>query len=296
MMNVALKAAIGDLRFRTGVRHGGPGSGVLAQLIGALCDSGDEVVFAWRSFEAYPILVRLAGRAGHGRAQRRRRARPDAMAAAVTDRTKLVILCTPNNPTGPIITDAAARAFLAKVPADVVVIIDEAYVEFVRDSDAVASFALPRDYPNVVVTRSFSKAYGLAGLRVGYGLAHPTLAEASNKTSIPFSVNLVAQAAAIASLAARDEIDARVDAIVAERQRVVTGLAEQGWRLPATSANFVYFPLGPDESERFDVTCGDAGLVVRRYGGEGVRVTIGEEAANSRLLEITGRLRSALRT
>ncbi|HQD61186.1 MAG TPA: histidinol-phosphate transaminase [Propioniciclava tarda] len=299
MMNVALKAAIGEsCGFAPASVTVGPGStGVLAQLIGALCDSGDEVVFAWRSFEAYPILVRLAGAtpvmvalndAGEHDL--------DAMAAAVTDRTKLVILCTPNNPTGPIITDAAARAFLAKVPAEVVVIIDEAYVEFVRDSDAVASFALQRDYPNVVVTRTFSKAYGLAGLRVGYGLAHPTLAEASNKTSIPFSVNLVAQAAAIASLAARDEIDARVDAIVAERQRVVAGLAEQGWRLPATSANFVYFPLGPDESERFDVTCGDAGLVVRRYGGEGVRVTIGEEAANSRLLEITGRLRSALRT
>ena len=90
----------------------------------------------------------------------------DAMAAAVTDRTKLVILCTPNNPTGPIITDAAARAFLAKVPAEVVVIIDEAYVEFVRDSDAVASFALQRDYPNVVVTRTFSKAYGLSLIHI----------------------------------------------------------------------------------------------------------------------------------
>jgi len=298
MNNVALKDAIAAFHgFAPENVAVGPGStGVLVQLVQALCDPGDEVVFAWRSFEAYPIIVRLAG------------ATPvmvpltasgdhdlDAMAAAITERTKLVFVCTPNNPTGTIVTDAAARSFLAKVPADVVVVIDEAYVEFVRNPDAVASFALQREYPNIVVTRTFSKAYGLAGLRVGYGLGHPALAEASAKTAIPFSVNLIAQAAAVRSLAAHDELAARVDALVAERERIVSCLAGQGWRLPVTGSNFVYFPLGAGESEAFDTACGDAGLVVRRYGSEGVRVTIGESEANDRLLALTGRLSSRLR-
>ncbi len=297
MSNVALKEAIAAFHgFEPSCVTVGPGStGVLVQLVQALCDPGDEVVFAWRSFEAYPIIVKLAGAVpvmvpltASGEHDL------DAMAAAVTERTKLVILCTPNNPTGPIITDAAARHLLAAVPPHVAVVIDEAYVEFVRDPDAVASFALQAEFPNVVVTRTFSKAYGLAGLRVGYGLCHPTLAEASAKTAIPFSVNLVAQAAAVASLSASAELMERVDAIVAERERVVAGLVAQGWRLPATQANFVYFPLGA-ESEAFDLACAEVGLVVRRYGTEGVRVTIGEPEANDRLLALTGRLTSALR-
>jgi histidinol-phosphate aminotransferase len=297
MSNTGLKAAIADFHgFDADCVAVGPGStGVLVQVIQALCDPGDEVVFAWRSFEAYPIIVKLAGAVpvmvpltASGEHDL------DAMAAAVTDRTKIVILCTPNNPTGPIITDAAARALLAAVPPHVAVVIDEAYVEFVRDPDAVASFALQAEHPNVVVTRTFSKAYGLAGLRVGYGLCHPTLAEASAKTSIPFSVNLVAQAAAVASLEASEALMERVDAVVAERERVAAGLVAQGWVLPAAQANFVYFPLG-EESEAFDLACAGAGLVVRRYGTEGVRVTIGEPEANDRLLALTGRLTSALR-
>jgi len=297
MSNTGLKAAIGAFHgFDADCVTVGPGStGVLVQLIQALCDPGDEVVFAWRSFEAYPIIVKLAGAVpvmvpltASGEHDL------EAMAAAVTDRTKLVIICTPNNPTGPIVTDAAARALLAAVPPHVAVVIDEAYVEFVRDPDAVASFALQAEFPNVVVTRTFSKAYGLAGLRVGYGLCHPTLAEASAKTSIPFSVNLIAQAAAVASLEASEALLERVDAVVAERERVVAGLAAQGWRLPATQSNFVYFPLG-EESEAFDLACSEVGLVVRRYGTEGVRVTIGETEANDRLLALTGRLTSALR-
>ncbi len=298
MNNVALKAAIAEHHgFAPANVSVGPGStGVLVQFVQAFCDPGDEVVFAWRSFEAYPIVVQLAG------------ATPvtvpltdtgehdlDAMAAAITDRTKLVLVCSPNNPTGPIVTDAAARAFLAKVPPLVPVIVDEAYVEFVRDPEAVDAFALQRDFPNVIVMRTFSKAYGLAGARVGYALSHPTLAEASAKTAIPFSVNALAQEAAVHSLAASDELAERVGTIVTERERVVAALRGQGWDLPATQANFLYFPLGPGESESFDETCAAAGLVVRRYGSEGVRVTIGEPEANTRLVELTARLASRLR-
>lgn len=298
MSNTEVLAAIGArYDYPANTVAVGPGStGVLVQLIGALCDPDDEVVFAWRSFEAYPIVVPLAG-AKDVRVPLTPSGEHDldAMAAAITDRTQMVILCTPNNPTGPIITHEAAQSFMKKVPAHVTVILDEAYVEFVRDEDAVDGFALQRDYPNLVIMRTFSKAYGLAGARIGYCLAHPTLAEAVAKTSIPFSVNLIAQAAAVASLQAEDELTTRVDEIVAERNRVTAALKDQGWQLPSTQSNFVYFPLGEGESEAFDEACLARGLMARRYGTEGVRVTIGEPEANTRLLEITASLNSHLR-
>lgn len=288
MNNVALRAAIGAACGRRPETVAvGPGStGVLSQIIQATCGAGDEVVFAWRSFEAYPILTQLV------------EARPvlvpltasgehdlDAMAAAITERTRLVVLCTPNNPSGPVIPDAAARAFLASVPASVAVVADEAYGEFVRDGAAVDGLALQRDFGNVVALRTFSKAYGLAGLRAGYAVAHPTLAEAFAKAAIPFGVSLIAQAAAVHSLTVAAELAERVDALVAERERVCAGLAAQGWELPGTQANFVYFPLA-GECGSFTDACDAAGLVVRRYGDDGVRVTIAEPGANDRLLEV----------
>lgn len=260
---------------------------VLAQVVEAACDAGDEVVFAWRSFEAYPIVTQVAGakpiRVGLDADARHRL---DAMAAAITDRTRVVLVCTPNNPTGPTVHTDELERFLAKVPDDIVVVVDEAYVEFVRDPDAVRGLDVWRKHPNVVVLRTFSKAYGLAGLRVGYAVAHPPVAAAIRKTATPFGVNSLAQVAAIASLDAVDELTERVEWIVAERDRVVQGLTDQGWHLPRTDANFVWFPLGTD-STAFSHACEAAGLMVRRYGDDGVRVTIGESEANTRLLEVT---------
>lgn len=262
---------------------------VLAQVVNAACDAGDEVVFAWRSFEAYPIVAQLAGAepvmVGLDADARHRL---DAMAAAITERTRVVLVCTPNNPTGPCVHEKELEAFLAKVPSDVIVVVDEAYVEFVRDPDAVRGLEVWRRHPNVVVLRTFSKAYGLAGLRVGYAVAHPPVAAAIRKTATPFGVNSIAQVAAIASLDAFDELTERVETIVAERDRVTRALADQGWDLPRTDANFVWFPLGAD-STVFARTCEEAGLMVRQYGDDGVRVTIGEVEANSRLVEVAGR-------
>ncbi|MDN5794816.1 MAG: histidinol-phosphate transaminase [Intrasporangium sp.] len=259
---------------------------VLGQIVEAACDAGDEVVFAWRSFEAYPIVTQLVGAqpvtvglAADGRH------RLDAMAAAVTDRTRVVLVCTPNNPTGPAVHTDELERFIAAVPDDVVVVVDEAYVEFVRDHDAVRGLEVWRNHSNVVVLRTFSKAYGLAGLRVGFAVAHPPVAAAIRRTATPFGVNSLAQAAAIASLDAVDELTERVESIVAERDRVVQGLVDQGWQLPQTEANFVWFPLG-EESTAFSQACEAAGLVVRQYGDDGVRVTIGEPEANSRVLEV----------
>lgn len=261
---------------------------VLAQIIEAACDAGDEVVFGWRSFEAYPIAVQLAGAEPvMVPLDEQSRHDLDAMAAAVTDRTRVVLLCTPNNPTGPCIHAAELEAFLRAVPSDVVVVVDEAYVEFVRDPEAVQGLKAWAEHPNVVVLRTFSKAYGLAGLRIGFAVAHPEVAAAIRKTATPFGVSTIAQVAAIASLDAAEELSERVDAIVAERDRVTRALADQGWKLPRSDGNFVWFPLGA-ESKAFAETCEAAGLMVRRYGDDGVRVTIGETEANSRLIHLAG--------
>ncbi|MFW5470571.1 histidinol-phosphate transaminase [Knoellia sp. CPCC 206435] len=266
----------------------GPGSvGVLGQIITAFCDPGDEVVFAWRSFEAYPILVALSG-ATPVTVPLTSEARHDldAMAAAVTDRTKVVLVCTPNNPTGPSVRRDELEAFLDRVPEDVLVVLDEAYLEFVSREDAPDALAIHRARPNVAVLRTFSKAYGLAGLRVGYAVAHEPVAEALRKAAIPFGVNSLAQAAAVASLDAFDELDVRVKELVAERARVLAALAEQGWDVPDTDANFVWFPVG-ERTPELVAACQAAGLTVRPYGTDGVRVTIAEPEANDRLLEVT---------
>lgn len=259
---------------------------VLRQIIDAMCDAGDEVIYAWRSFEAYPIVTALSG-AFSVQVPLTKDYRHDlhAMAAAVTESTKVVLICTPNNPTGTIVTDAEVREFLGRVPSRVLVVIDEAYLEFGTDPAAPDSLAILREHPNVVVLRTFSKAYGLAALRVGYAVAHPEIAEALRMTATPFGVNLLAQEAAVASLDARDELQVRVEHLVAERDRVESELAAQGWDLPPSQANFVWFPLGQD-TPGFAQACADQALTVRPYATDGVRATIGEAEASDRLLQI----------
>jgi histidinol-phosphate aminotransferase len=265
----------------------GTGSvGVLGQLIAATCDPGDEVIYAWRSFEAYPIIVAIAG-AVSVQVPLDADARHDlaAMAAAITPRTRLILVCTPNNPTGPAVHQDELEEFLDTVPGDVLVVIDEAYVEFVTDDQAPDGLATYAARPNVAILRTFSKAYGLAGLRVGYAVAHEPVAEALRKTALPFGVSTIAQQAAIASLDAFDELKERVDALVAERRRVVAGLRRQGWHVPETQANFVWLPLGAD-ADSFAAAADKAGLVVRTFAGEGARCTIAETEANDRLLHV----------
>ncbi len=265
----------------------GTGSiGVLGQVIQATCDVDDEVVYAWRSFEAYPIVTTLAGaRSVQVPVDEQARHRLDVMAASVTDRTRVLIVCSPNNPTGTVVHQDELEALLGSVPPSTLVVLDEAYVEFVRDPQAPDALAVWRAYPNVMVLRTFSKAYGLAGLRVGYAVAHPRVATALRQCAVPFGVNVIAQAAAVASLDAAEELMVRVEALVGERERVAAELAQQGWVLPRSEANFVWFRLGSD-STAFTQTCEAAGLMVRQYGTDGVRVTIGETEANDRFLDV----------
>lgn len=266
----------------------GTGSvGVLQQVIQATAAEGDEVVYAWRSFEAYPIVVGISGARsvtvplGPGA-----RHDLDAMAAAVTDRTRLVLVCSPNNPTGTAVRRDEMRTFLRRVPSDVLVVVDEAYREFVRDPDAIDGLELYRDFPNVCVLRTFSKAYGLAGLRVGFAIAREPVADALRKTAVPFGVSGVAQRAAIESLRHEGALAERVETLVAERDRVRAALLEQGWDVPDTQANFVWLELG-DNTVEFAAQCEAAGLIVRPFAGEGCRITVAEPEASDRLLKVT---------
>jgi histidinol-phosphate aminotransferase len=259
---------------------------LIYQLVQAYCEPGDEVVYAWRSFEAYPIAVTAAAAASvrvpvlpDGRHDL------DGMAAAITDRTKVVLVCTPNNPTGPAVAQAELDAFLARVPPHVLVVVDEAYVEFVRMADPIDGLATMRAHDNVLVTRTFSKAYGLAGFRVGYAVGPEPIARALRAVSLPFGVSSVAQAAAVASLEAEDALLERVDALVEERTRVFDGLQSLGWQVPEPQGNFVWFGLG-DRTLDFAAAADELGIVVRPFAGEGARVSVGEVEANDRVLEL----------
>jgi len=266
----------------------GTGSvGLLQQVVQISAGPGDEVLYAWRSFEAYPIMTIIGGATPVQVPLRADETHDlDAMADAVTDRTRLIFVCTPNNPTGTVVRQDDLDRFLARVPDDVLVIVDEAYVEFVRDPEAVRGLDTYRDRPNVAVLRTFSKAYGLAGLRVGFAIAHPPVARALRQTQVPFGVSTIASAAAIASLAAEDALLERVEELVGERTRVEAALADQGWALPPSQANFVWLRLG-DRIGEFVAACEAVNLAVRPYGDDGVRVTIGEREANDRFLVVS---------
>ncbi len=265
----------------------GTGSVAVAQqLLQATVAPGDEVVYAWRSFEAYPILVSIVGGTSV-RVPLNAQACHDLprMAAAITHRTRVVILCSPNNPTGPAIRRAELEALLDEVPGDVLVVLDEAYREFVTDPDVPDGLELYRSRPNVAVLRTFSKAYGLAGLRVGYCVTHAEAAAAVRACAVPFGVSTVAQAAAVASLQAVDELQDRVDALVEERTRVVEALRASGWVPPEAQGNFVWLPTGANTAA-FAARCEQAGVVVRPFDPEGVRVSIGLPEINDRFLAV----------
>jgi histidinol-phosphate aminotransferase len=257
---------------------------LIQQLVQITADAGDEVVYAWRSFEAYPGLVKIAGAApvevpldGYEHDLKR-------MADAVTDATRLVILCSPNNPTGPALRHDDVRTFLQGLPEDLLVVIDEAYAEFVTDPDAVDGTKLLDEHPNLAVLRTFSKAYGLAGLRVGYCLAgSPDTAAALRQVAVPFQVSLAAQAAALASLEAAAELRTRVEAVVAQREPLRQALVELGYDVPPAQGNFVWLPVGADTA-RVSAVFDDAGVLVRPFDGDGIRITVTTAGDSARVV------------
>ena len=262
----------------------GCGSVALAEhLAKATCLPGDEIVYAWRSFEAYPILAAVAGATsvrvpntpGHGHDLA-------AMADAITERTRLVFVCNPNNPTGTAVRRDALDRFLAAVPSDVLVVLDEAYREFVTDPAVPDGLETYGDRANVVVLRTMSKAWGMAGLRLGFLIAQPDVAGAVRKVLTPFSTSMVAQAAALAALDQENEVRRRCAIIIGERDRVTEAVRALGMEVPESQSNFVWLPLG-HRSAGFAAACEERGVIVRPFP-EGVRVTIGTPEENDAFL------------
>jgi len=226
--------------------------GLLQQLCLAYLDPGDNVVYPWRSFEAYPMYINLMGAESIQVPLVDHAFDLDAVAAAVTERTKIIMLATPNNPTGTALTVDAIRSMLA-------------------------------DHKNVIVSRTFSKAYGLAGARVGYLVADAAIVDEMNKVLVPFAVNGIAQAGALAALGALDEYQPLLDGLRQERARVVAALSDAGWDLPDTQANFVYLPLG-ERTEQVYLGMEKLGVVTRPFADEGIRVTVSTPEENDRFL------------
>jgi histidinol-phosphate aminotransferase len=263
----------------------------------ALLEPGAELVYAWPSFSVYPHLAAASGaRAIQVPLTEDHRHDLEAMRAEVTVATRLVIVCNPNNPTSTALPLADIAAFVADLPSHVAVILDEAYCEFNLLDDPDASIALLDHHPNLVLLRTFSKAYGLCGLRVGYGLCgSQEFRTAVDAVRQPFFCNVAAQAAAIAALDSQDEIAARVERNVAERLALVDGLRRLGIEPADSQANFVWFDL-PEDAVEPDVVRGlaDRQILVRAgtpLGREGaLRVTVGTAEDNERFLAALGEL------
>ena len=254
------------------------------QLIQITASVGDEVMFGWRAFEVYPLQVRVAGATPVPVPLRDHTHDLDAMLAAVTDRTRLIFVCNPNNPTSTVVPRRSSPGSSRRCPAT-------SWCASTRPTSSTSATACcptasawSATTPMCIVLRTFSKAYGLAGARVGYAVGDPDIITALGKVYVPFTATSLAQAAAIASLNASDELLARTDAVVAERARVSAALRDAGYVLPDSQANFVWLPLGPEHTADFVEQAADARILVRPYGTDGVRVTIGAPAENDAFL------------
>jgi histidinol-phosphate aminotransferase len=289
----ALRAALAE-------RHGvgpeqvviGNGSCELILLAGqALLDPGTTVIHAEPSFSLYPhlasasgaedLVVPLAADGAHDL---------ETMAATIDERTRLVVICNPNNPTGVFMTPERVASLLDAIPRDVAVLVDEAYFDFVARPDAGRTMSLARTAPNLLVTRTFSKAHGLCGLRVGYGVGSEDWIAALDRVRQPFNTNALAQAAALESLAHPVEFVKRTEAIVAERERVAHALAAMGVAAPPSQANFLLIDAEPDWHERLL----RSGVIVRdgrALGAPGtLRVSIGLPEENDAFLDALAEL------
>jgi histidinol-phosphate aminotransferase len=249
-------------------------------------------MYAWRSFESYPIWTGIAGAQSIQIPLKPDETHDlDAMLQAITPETRVIFICSPNNPTGQIVDPGELEKFIAAVPNEIVIVLDEAYIEYVPPEKRSDSIRLYRENSNVVVLRTFSKAYGLAGLRVGFTISQEPITNALRKTALPFGVSSIAQAAAIASINAEGELFERVSWVTAERNRVAGELTAMGYQLNPSYANFVWLRLGSD-SDVLHQALEQSGLSVRPFPGEGLRISIGEIEANDRFIQVARQVAS----
>ena len=266
----------------------GTGSSALCQqLVQITTTPGEEVIFPWRSFEAYPIFAQVVGaRPIPVQLDADQRVDLAAMAEKITADTRLIFVCNPNNPSGTTVTKAEFAEFMDAVPSDVLVALDEAYIEYNRNADTPLGTELFGTYPNVVFLRTFSKAYGLAGVRVGYAYGPEDVIAALNKVAIPFSINAVAQAGARAALAAQDSLRERTEETCGQRERVEKELAE--WGVPHSEANHVWLPAANIEKlgtpQELAARLATRGVLVRAFS-EGIRITITTKEETNALLQ-----------
>jgi histidinol-phosphate aminotransferase len=255
----------------------------------ALCEPGAEILYAWPAFSMYPYLPALTG----AREIRVPLAAGDvhdldAMAAEVTAATQLLLVCNPNNPTATHIPAAEIASFCEGLPPHVTVILDEAYVEFQTNDDPDATLDLLADFPNLVVLRTFSKVYGLAGLRVGYAIGSASFRAAVDAVRQPFSVNALAQAAGAEAVLHSDDVLRRVESTIAERLRVEEELHEMGLATSQSQANFSWVDLGDAEEAVVLAGLAEREVAVRPgtpLGDPGhIRVTYGTREQNDRFL------------
>ena len=250
-------------------------------------EPGTEVLYAWPTFPEYTAISALAGARARRVPLTGWRHDVVAMAKAVTEKTRVVFVCNPNNPTGTAVGGAELAYLLDAIPSWCLVVVDEAYAEFADAPEFSSGLELLGTYDNLLVLRTFSKAYGLAGLRVGYGITSVELASLLRLAKIPFSVGSVALAAAVASIDAGSELAARTATIKAERDRVANHLAGLGWNLPSSQANFLWIPASEARADALERRCAERKVLVRKYP-DGMRITIGTEEENDRLLGALG--------
>jgi histidinol-phosphate aminotransferase len=269
---------------------GAGATGVVLQALQALTTPGDAIALSSPTFDGYPIVARMArlntltvplDRCGHndlvGLAE-----------AAVSAR--VVVVCRPHNPTGTMETTAELSRFLRRVPRDTIVLLDEAYIEFAAPEHRIDVSKLVARFPNVVVVRTFSKAYGLAGLRIGYGLASPELAEALWSHQLPFGIAITSLFAVAASYQAEDQLLQRIQAINAERRYLAMRLSALGVYSTEAHANFMYLPPeGGGRGRPWHEVFAGSGLNVRCYADGGARITVGNRESSQAVLSAIGK-------
>jgi len=284
----ALKAALADhLNVRPEQIVLGNGSNdVLELATHAFLRPGDEVVYSRYAFVVYPLATQARGAQGIEVPDKDHAHDLDAMRAAITPTTKIVFVANPNNPTGTWLTGAAVESFIASVPRDVIVVLDEAYNEFLEPSEQSAAIDwLPR-YPNLIVSRTFSKAYGLAALRIGYGVMDPAIADLLNRVRQPFNVNSLAQAAAIAALGDTEYVAESRRLNREGLRQLEVGLDALSVRYVRSHGNFILIEVG--DAAAVNQALLQQGVIVRPVANYGLpsflRVTVGLPAENARFL------------
>jgi histidinol-phosphate aminotransferase len=245
---------------------------------------GDEAVMAWPTFVVYPMAVQAQGCRAIKVPLRDFCHDLETMADAVTEKTRMVFIANPNNPTGTITTDEEMARFIERLPVDIILVVDEAYYEYVENPSYADSMKLFRDGRNILVLRTFSKIYGLAGLRIGYGISKEAIIEEMNKIREPFNTNSLAQAAALAALEDEEHVQLSKEMNGRGKEYLYGQLDSMGIKYVPTEANFIYMLTDMDSGKVYESLL-KKGVIVRPMGSAALRVTVGLEEENKRFIE-----------